>query len=211
MTAEPGVPVGGHHPTSGAPARPSEWLMRWLPALPKAGQALDVACGQGRNSLAVLAHGLTLTAVDRDAASLALLRQQAQLSSLAQDQALRTVQVDLEQAPWHPEPWAVPGGFDLIVVCNYLHRPRLSLLANLLKPGGWWIYETFMQGNEQYGRPRHPDFLLAPGELLRQALQSQMQVIGFEQGQRLTGASGAVAIVQRIAARRAATTWATIS
>ncbi len=34
-----------------------------------------------------------------------------------------------------------------------------------LQPGGILIYQTFMQGAEQFGSPRNPNFLLKPGEL----------------------------------------------
>jgi len=49
-----------------------------------------------------------------------------------------------------------------------------------LRPGGVLIYETFALGNERYGRPTNPDFLLEPGELLRRV--EPLSVIAFEQG-----------------------------
>ena len=52
---------------------------------------------------------------------------------------------------------------------NYLWRPILDELVALLAPGGWLLYETFAVGNEQFGRPTNPDYLLRPGELLELA------------------------------------------
>ena len=52
--------------------------------------------------------------------------------------------------------------FEAVVVTNFLHRPRLDLLAGLLAPGGRLIYETFARGNERYGKPSNPSFLLQP-------------------------------------------------
>lgn len=56
--------------------------------------------------------------------------------------------------------------YDGIIVSCYLYRPLLKILAEILKPGGILIYETFMLGNERYGKPSNPDFLLLPNELL---------------------------------------------
>jgi hypothetical protein len=81
-----------------------------------------------------------------------------------------------------------------IVVTNYLHRPLVAHLATALAPGGALIYETFAQGNEALGRPRNPDFLLAPGELLELATPS-CHVVAYEHGR---VESPAPAIKQRI-------------
>jgi hypothetical protein len=106
---------------------------------------------------------------------------------------VRFVKADLENGPW-----PFPGRrFAAIVVTNYLHRPLLPVLAESLEEGGVLIYETFMAGNERYGKPSNPDFLLRPGELLEAF--AMLTVAGFEQG-RLEGAR--TAVVQRICAVR---------
>ena len=55
--------------------------------------------------------------------------------------------------------------FDLVLVTNYLHRPLLAQIFGLVSPGGLILYETFGQGNEVYGKPSNPDFLLGEDEL----------------------------------------------
>jgi SAM-dependent methyltransferase len=121
---------------------------------------------------------LQVIAVDRDAQSIP---------------GVRFVQADLEDG----SPWPFPGQqFGAIVVTNYLHRPLLPVLAGALGEGGVLIYETFMAGNERYGRPSNPDFLLRPGELL-QAFGA-LTIVAFEQGD--TGK----AVVQRVCAIRGA-------
>ncbi len=100
-------------------------------------------------------------------------------------------QIDLETGG----PWPLGSGYDGIVVTNYLHRPLLPALPAALGPGGVLIYETFARGNEQFGRPRNPDFLLEPGELL--AAFAGLMVVAFEQGE---VAWPRPAIIQRIAA-----------
>ena len=69
--------------------------------------------------------------------------------------------------------------FDAIVVTRYLHRPLLTPIVEALAGGGVLIYETFAAGNERFGRPRNPEFLLQPGELLEMA-RGRLHVLAFE-------------------------------
>jgi SAM-dependent methyltransferase len=108
-------------------------------------------------------------AVDRDGAALA---------ALAGEPRVATRQADLEDGSW---PYA-GRSFDAVVVTNYLYRPRLALLLDCLAPGGVLIYETFMAGNERFGKPSNPDFLLRPGELLAR-LGAEYTIVAFEQGE----------------------------
>ena len=101
---------------------------------------------------------------------------------------------DLEGAPW---PYAAQR-FDGIVVANYLHRPLFADLLAALRPEGVLIYETFAIGNEMFGRPSNPEFLLRSGELL-QWVQGKLEVLAFEQGR---VASPKPAVIQRICAVR---------
>src|SRR5262249_3318280 len=81
---------------------------------------------------------------------------------------------------------------------NYLHRPLFPHLLAALAADGVLIYETFEVGNERYGRPTNPDFLLKPGELL-EVVRGRLRVIAYED-LHVTGAKPAM--VQRICARR---------
>jgi SAM-dependent methyltransferase len=166
---------------------PSPWVVRWAALMPPGGAVLDVACGRGRHARHLAAGGYRVTAVDRDADALA---------TLAGLPGVRPLHADLEGGPW---PFA-PGAFDGVVVANYLHRPLFDALARSLGPGGLLVYETFMQGNERYGRPSNPDFLLRPYELA-DAWRGQLEVVAFEQG-RVERPKPAV--VQRVCAVRAA-------
>ena len=147
---------------------PSEWVVRYARAIPPAGRVLDVACGQGRHARFLRDLGHPVVALDRDAAALV---------SLEGETGIEAVQADIESGPW---PFA-PGNFDALVVTNYLHRPLFPDLIAALRPGGMLIYETFARGNERYGRPANPDFLLAPGELLEQ-LRGALWVLAYEHG-----------------------------
>jgi len=161
---------------------PSPWVCRWAPLIPAGGRVLDVAAGDGRHARYLAAMGYAVEAVDRDAEALAR----------AAAPGIATRQADLERDPW---PYA-GAAFQGIVVCNYLWRPLLAPMVAALAPGGVLIYETFAAGNERYGRPSNPDFLLQPGELL-EAVRGRLQVVAFEQGE-VTRPKPAV--VQRICA-----------
>ena len=63
---------------------------------------------------------------------------------------------------------------------NYLHRALFPVLKDSLAEGGVLIYETFMAGNERFGKPSNPRFLLRPGELLEAF--KDLTVKGFEEG-----------------------------
>jgi SAM-dependent methyltransferase len=142
---------------------------------------LDLAAGSGRHTRLLLDMGLWVTAVDRDIAA---------LEELAG--ARCTVrEIDLENG----EAWTLGGEYDGIVVTNYLHRPLFPALKAALAPGGIVIYETFAAGNERFGRPSNPDFLLRPGELLDAF--AGLTVIAFEQGE---VSRPRAAVIQRVAA-----------
>lgn len=163
---------------------PSPWVRRWAGAIPAGGRVLDVACGYGRHLRHFVSLGFAVVGVDRDEQALAALR------------GLERAEVrvaDIEAGPW---PFS-PGEFDGVVVTNYLYRPIFPHLVGALRPGGVLIYETFALGNERYGRPGNPDFLLEPGELLRSV--EPLSVIAFEQG---LVSSPKQALVQRICALR---------
>lgn len=158
---------------------PSPWVTRWAPLIPK-GTVLDLASGSGRHARFLASLGYSVTAVDREAQEL---------------ESVRFIQADLEDG----SPWPLPGErFQGIVVANYLYRPLLPLLNDSLAAGGVLIYETFMLGNERYGKPSNPAFLLRPGELWQSF--GGLHLIAFEQGR---VAQPKPAMIQRLCAVRA--------
>jgi len=106
--------------------------------------------------------------------------------------------VTIRVADLEAGPWPYPGStFAAVVVANYLHRPLLPALVGALAPNGLLIYETFAAGNERFGRPSNPAFLLQPGELL-EAVRGRLRVLAYED---LQVAEPKPAMVQRICAR----------
>ena len=162
---------------------PSDWVVRFADLVPRGAQVLDVACGRGRHALFFAARGCTVDAVDRDPDCAA---------TFVDSPAVRFVAADIEGGRW---PYAGER-FDAIVVTNYLHRPLLPILRDSLADGGLLLYETFALGQQQYGRPTNPDFLLRPDELL-DVFRPPLSVIAFED---LVVHRPEAARVQRIAA-----------
>jgi len=170
----------------GPAAPPSAWIRRFAPLLPPGGPVLDLACGGGRHLRLLLALGHPVTGLDRDLSGVA---------DLAETPGVALVEADLEDGG----PFPLAGRrFAGVVVTNYLHRPLLPALVAAVAPGGLLLYETFAQGNERFGRPRSPDFLLSPGELLG-AVRGRLRVLAYED---LEVTEPRPAMVQRIAARQ---------
>jgi SAM-dependent methyltransferase len=166
-------------------AAPSAWVERFAPLIAPAGAVLDLACGRGRHTRMLLASEHNVTAVDRDLSGIADL--------VSTD--LERLETDLEGGA----PWPFAGRrFAAVVVTNYLHRPLFPDLIASLAPDGVLIYETFAHGNERFGKPRNPDFLLKPGELLEIARDGALRVIGYED---VEISEPRQACVQRIAAQ----------
>jgi SAM-dependent methyltransferase len=163
---------------------PSPWVARWLPTA-SAGEVLDLACGRGRHARLAASLGHPVLAADRDPVALA--------EAAGEGIATQCVDLEGEGAAW---PFA-PARFAAIVVTNYLHRPLLAGLAAALQPGGMLIYETFALGNEAYGKPSNPAFLLAPGELLDVARTYGLHVLAYEDG---VVTNGRPARIQRVCA-----------
>lgn len=165
---------------------PSPWVVRFAAQIPRGGLVLDVACGSGRHSRYLAALGYRVDALDCD-----------DTAFLDIPDGVNFVCADIEAGPW-PFP---DKRYAAVVVTNYLHRPLLRLLRDSVAPGGMFIYETFAVGNEQYGRPTRPAFLLRPNELYELINESaaHFSVIEFAASYVV---SSKMAVVQSIAARR---------
>ena len=144
---------------------PSPWIVRWESLIP-AGSILDVACGAGRHSRWFAERGREVDAVDRDAAA---------IEALNAVSGVRALVADIENGQW---PYR-GRRYAAVVVANYLHRPLFPDLLDCVAPGGVLLYETFAAGNERYGRPSNPDFLLNPGELL-DVVRPALRVVAYE-------------------------------
>jgi SAM-dependent methyltransferase len=141
-------------PTAGSGRAASPWVARFLSGVAPGGLVLDVACGGGRHLRLARALGLGVTGIDRDLAGCA---------NLGGTPGVELIAADLETGA----PWPLAGRtFDAVVVTNYLWRPIFPDIVAAVARSGLLIYETFAAGNERFGSPRNPAFLLQPGELV---------------------------------------------
>ncbi|MHA1566461.1 MAG: class I SAM-dependent methyltransferase [Alphaproteobacteria bacterium] len=165
-------------------AQPSAWIKRFAGLVPAGGPVLDLAAGKGRHAQMFRDLGHPVTAIDRRI---------DQLGSLSADANVEAIEADLEDG----SPWPLgTRQFAGVVVANYLWRPLLDHLIDAVAPDGVLIYETFAVGNEVFGRPKNPAFLLCPGELLAVCL-GRLEVVAYE-----CGVVDGRAAIQRICAVR---------
>lgn len=171
MSERSGVCQAGH-----LNAAPSPWVVAHAGLIRKGGRVLDLACGTGRHAIWLADQGFSVDAVDRDTHA---------LGNMQGRPDIHTHVADLETGNWPADDPHYAAGYqgiyDGIIVSRYLFRPLLSTLTELLAPGGVLIYETFMLGNERYGRPSNPDFLLQPDEL-KSVYEPLLRIHAFEQG-----------------------------
>jgi len=137
-------------------ARPSTWFV-WHAHLIRPGmRVLDLACGEGRHSLAAAMLGAHVVGVDRDESRLATARELAQAHELSVEWQV----VDLAG------PWPELGRFDAVLMFNYLDRARMPEIRDLVASPGLLMMETFLTGQRELGwGPASDEHLLRPGEL----------------------------------------------
>ncbi len=141
------------------PEAPSEWLTENRSILAGLGgrRALDIACGDGRNTAYLARLGFEVDAVDISDVVIGAL----QAATLDRGLAINPLRLDLEREP-------LPGSdYDVIVQFNYLQRSLFEPLSQALKPGGILILETVTRAHaEKLGNQFEPRFLLKRDELL---------------------------------------------
>jgi SAM-dependent methyltransferase len=163
---------------------PSTWVVRFAPLVPAGGRVLDVASGSGRHARLFLERGHGVVAIDADIAG---------ITDLLGHPRLETIEADLEDGTAFP---LAGRSFACVVVTNYLYRPIMAALVDAVMAKGVFIYETFAQGNERFGKPRSPDHLLEPGELL-EVVRGKLRVLAYED---LIVSEPRPAVIQRICA-----------
>ena len=137
------------------------------------GDALDLACGRGQNSLLLAGLGYQVLAVDISPVALNSARQAAELCGLTNKIQFR--QVDLDE-------WAIPTeSFDLIVVFRFLDRNLFRAIKKALRFGGGLLYSTRNTGVLEREPDSNPAYLLQPGEL--RTIFGDWEIIFYEDGE----------------------------
>ena len=144
--------------------KPSDWLKHCTHVfLKKNSKILDLACGSGRHTIFLLKMGHEITALDSN----------TNIISQIKHPRLKIMKADLEKD------WPIDNmQYDAIMVTNYLNRDIFPKMIDSISIGGFLVYETFSTGNENFGRPKNPNFLLKNRELLK--LTKDLKLISYE-------------------------------
>ena len=143
---------------------PSPWIVQWAGLVAADATVLDVAAGGGRHTCFFADRGHKVTAIDRDISALA--------GSARTSRSCRPISRTDRRGPCPAAPSAPSSS---PTTCTARSFPRCS---DALAPGGVLLYETFMEGNERFGEPSQPEFLLKDGELL-ELVRGRFSVVGL--------------------------------
>lgn len=134
--------------------------------------ALDLACGNGIHSIFLAKNGWKVSSVDIKEQSFKALKN---IKYFKID--LENNEIDLTKQP----PFDI--FYDLIIIFKYLNIPLVKKLPKFLNNNGVLICETFMEGNEKFGRPNNPNFLLKKNQLKKLSLDG-LKIVLFNQGEK---------------------------
>jgi len=177
---------------------PSPLLEQWLPRITipdgERRNAIDLACGRGRNAIFLAQQGWKVDALDISPIALDLLGARARELQLA----IRCRVTDLDHWPAKP---AKPAGkcYDLAIVFRYADLLLIKAIADRLKPGGHLIAEKHMVTAETVVGPSGSEFRVQPGAL-KLACRG-LEVLCYEEGI-VVDRDGRKAALARIVARR---------
>lgn len=135
---------------------PCEWFKSHAGLLKKGGKALDIAAGEGRNS--VFAASLGYEVVCMDISEIAL--KKAQRLANEKNVKITTLFADLDSSSL-PE-----NEYDLVLCFNFLERRLFPEIRKTLKSGGILFYETFSVDYLKYSRFKK-EWVLEQNELLK--------------------------------------------
>ncbi|RQW89364.1 MAG: class I SAM-dependent methyltransferase [Geobacter sp.] len=117
--------------------------------------ALDIACGEGRNSIYLAKRGFHVTGLDISKAGLEKGRQWMEREGVKIN--LRVVNL---------EKFELTEKYDLILNCNFLLRDLIPKSVAALSPGGIIVIDTLL--DSPFVPTTHKkEYLLQPGELVR--------------------------------------------
>lgn len=135
---------------------PCEWLKSHIKLLCKEGKALDIAAGEGRNSVFIASLGYEVTSMDISETALA----KAKALAKEKNTKITTVFADLDNSSF-PE-----NEYDLVLCFNFLERKLFPEIRRTLKPGGILFYETFTIDYLKYSNFKR-EWVLEHNELLK--------------------------------------------
>ena len=150
---------------------PNPFLKKYIHLLPK-GKALDIASGEGRNTVFLAQQGFEVDAVDISGKGL----KKAQKLAREQGVKIKTFLVDLDQYQIEKE------RYDLIANFYYLKRRLIPRIKKGIKKGGRVVFETYLLEHRTLGTggPKQAKYFLKPNELLR--LFKNFRILFYREG-----------------------------
>ena len=149
---------------------PTPLLTQWIDKLP-CKNALDIACGIGRNSRFLSQYAEKVIGVDISDVAITQARELA--SQMAN---VQFIVADLDNGlPFQQE-------FDLVLVVRYVNPELLRMLPKFLVPNGAILIEEHLRWDDpnlELAGPKNPDYRVAPGDIA-QALSVLQTVHSFE-------------------------------
>jgi len=138
---------------------PSSFLMKWAEIFPKNAQIMDVACGEGRNAVALAKQGFRVTASD--------------FSDVALERAQELGKQSGAELTWKKQDldFFMPDlmAYDVMLCVDF--RPPPTLLKNFfrgLKKEGFVVIESFLTSACQEKKDLEVFETFRSGELLRE-------------------------------------------
>ena len=135
---------------------PSTWFQWHTQIITSGIRVLDLACGTGVHAIAAAKQGAKVVGVDADPGSLEV----AETAAAKANVTVKWVQADLTADP-------VPDGpYDVVMAFSYLDRAQMPRFLDAVKPGGYFMLETFLEQQRELGwGPTADEHLLKSGEL----------------------------------------------
>ena len=160
-----------------APRSPSEFVTGHAELLAGYPTAVDLAGGTGGTALWLASHGIETTLIDVSPRALEIARGAADERGFR----LRTVRADLEAEPLPTvRELGSEQGWHAAVCSNFLHRPLLNSLDQLLVRGGLAFVQIATVNNLLVNARPSRSYLVEQGEL--PDLCSGLETVSFEEG-----------------------------
>ncbi len=149
-------------------SRPQSYKLSNIINYAKGLDALDVACGSGRNSIFLANSGFNVTSVDISEVALDSLNEK-------NNPKIKTQLVDLDTHKFDE------NSYDLIIMTNFLDRKVIPKIVKALKKEGVLFVETYMFHEENEKPPSNPDFLLKEGELKSFFDKKEVEILEYDE------------------------------
>ncbi|KUJ75193.1 hypothetical protein AVO42_07535 [Thiomicrospira sp. XS5] len=118
----------------------------------------DIGCGGGRDAVYMAQQGFEVTAIDQQDAVLS----RARRFSDRQGVSVHWKGCSVNEADCLPNETV-----EVVVMMRYLNRDLFPRLRQAIRPGGFVVMQTFIEGVEAFGSPKNPNFILKRGELAK--------------------------------------------